>query len=71
MNKDVMSFVVYLLHACADKWKKTPEEVYTALERSKCIDDYLVPNYSILHTQGTQYLTDDIKQYLERRGITV
>lgn len=66
-----MSFVVYLFHVCADKWGKASEEVYSMLEKSKCIDDYLVSNYSVLHTQGTQYLFDDIEQYLKLRGITV
>lgn len=71
MDKDKMSFVVYLIHACSAKWNKTPEEVYRLLKSTGCIDNYLVPNYDILHTQGTQYLVDDLQGYLELRGVTV
>lgn len=71
MDKDKMSFVVYLIHACSAKWYKTPEEVYRLLKSTGCIDNYLVPNYDILHTQGTQYLVDDLQGYLELRGVTV
>lgn len=71
MNEEKMPFVVYLIHACADKWSKSPENVYQLLKSSNCIDGYLVPNYEILHTQGTGYLVDDLKGYLELRGIQV
>ena len=27
MNKDSMEFVVYLIHACADRWHMTPKQV--------------------------------------------
>ena len=37
----------------------------------KSIDDYLVPHYDILHTQGTDYILEDIKEYLEVRGVAV
>ena len=71
MNKDTFPFVVYLIHACADRWGKTPKQVYNELKATKCIEQYLVPNYEILHTQGSNYLVDDIREYLNVRGITV
>lgn len=48
-----------------------PFEVYRKLQSAGCIDNYLVPYYDILHTQGTGYIVDDIKEYLALRGITV
>ena len=71
VNKDSFSFVVYMIHACADRWKQSPSEVYRKLKESGCISQYLVPHYEILHTQGSGYLVDDIQQYLELRGIAV
>ncbi|MEE3480725.1 MAG: DUF3791 domain-containing protein [Lachnospiraceae bacterium] len=71
MNQEQMPFVVYLIHACAHKWSKSPEAVYQLLRDSNCIDGYLVPNYEILHTQGMGYLVDDLKGYLKLRGIQV
>ena len=71
MNKDSFSFVVYLIHACANKWNMLPSEVYRKLQSAECIDHYLVPHYDILHTQGTAYIVDDIREYLEVRGVTI
>ncbi|MBD5491771.1 MAG: DUF3791 domain-containing protein [Lachnospiraceae bacterium] len=71
MNKESFSFVVYMIHACADKWKMMPSEVYRRLQSVGCIDGYLVPHYDILHTQGTGYIVDDIKEYLKVRGVVI
>ncbi len=68
MNKESFSFVVYMIHACANKWNMMPSEVYQKLQSVGCIQCYLVPHYDILHTQGTSYIVDDIKRYLEVRG---
>ena len=71
IKKDVFSFIIYIIHACANEWRTTPKRVYKALKSSGCIRGYLVPHYDILHTQGTDYLVDDIHRYLELRGVTV
>ena len=69
MDKETFSFVVYMIHACAGRWKKLPSEIYHLLKSSGCIDQYLVPLYDILHTQGTEFVVDDIKEYLSVRGV--
>ena len=71
MNKDSFSFVIYMIHACADRWHKYPSEVYKTLQESGCIDHYLVPHYDILHTQGTNFVVEDIEEYLGARGVAV
>lgn len=68
MNRDSFAFVIYMIHACADKWNMLPSEVYRKLQSVGCIDQYLVPHYEILHTQGTGYVVEDIREYLEIRG---
>lgn len=71
MNKEIFSFVIYMIHACADRWKQNPSEVYKKMKSTNCIADFLVPNYEILHTQGTQYIVEDIKEYFHVRGVSV
>lgn len=71
MNQDTMEFVIYMIHACANKWHLSPKQVYHKLQETGCIDGYLVPNYDILHTQGSGYLVDDIAEYLRIRGVAV
>lgn len=71
MTKESLSFIVYMIHACANKWNLKPSAVYKQMQRVNCIADFLVPNYEILHTQGTQYVVEDIKEYLTVRGESV
>ena len=71
MNKESLSFVIYMIHRCAGKWKMTPSKVYRILDESGCIRSYLVPHYDVLHTQSSVYVLDDIQQYLQKRGIIV
>ncbi|MDD7417562.1 MAG: DUF3791 domain-containing protein [Treponemataceae bacterium] len=71
MSKDTFEFVIYMLHACADKWKKLPSVVYKKLKESDCIEKLLVPYYDILHTQGTAFVVSDIEEYLVTRGFSI
>ena len=71
MTSDSFSFVIYMIHACANKWKLPPSEVYRILRDAGCINQYLVPNYEILHTQGTRFVVEDIREYLDVRGVAV
>ena len=71
MNKDIFEFVIYMLHACADKWSQLPSVVYKKLKDSDCINKLLVPYYDILHTQGTAFVVGDIEDYLTAIGMTV
>lgn len=68
MSKEIMEFVIYMIHACAKKWNKTPVMVYKKLKENNCILGYLVPHYEILHTQGTQFVVSDIEEYIGLRG---
>ena len=71
MSKDEFSFVIYMIHACANKWNRKPSEVYHMLKQSDCINALLVSHYEILHTQGTSFIVNDIKEYLNVRGVQV
>ena len=71
MNKESFSFVIYTIHACANRWGKSPSEVYEILDRSECIGKYLVPHFDILHTQGVDYIVEDIVNYLNVSGIKI
>lgn len=71
MDKDMFSFVVYMIHACAKQWKQNPSEVYKNMKNTNCIKEFLIPNYEILHTQSTKNMVEDIREYLSFRGIVV
>ena len=71
MSKETLEFVIYMIHACARKWRRSPATVYHTLSEVNCITDYLVPHYEILHTQGTEFVVTDIEEYIGARGVTV
>ena len=71
MNKDSMEFVIYIIHYCANKLNIPPATVYKKLKEADCIGAYLVPHYEILHTQSSEYIMNDIQQYLRKRGVAL
>ena len=71
MDRDSCTFVIYMIHTCADRWSSSPATVYKMLNESGCISNYLVPHYDVLHTQSSGYVAEDIEEYLSKRGITV
>ena len=71
MNQEVFSFIIYMIHACANRWRKTSAQVYFTLKQSGCLKHYLIPNYDILHTQSTDFVVKDIEEYLTKKGVIV
>ena len=71
MDENSFSFAVYMIHACANRWNVAPSRVYKALKKSGCLDRYLIPSYDILHTQSTDYVMQDIEEYLQEREVAV
>ena len=60
MNKDSMEFVVYLIHACADRWHMTPKQVYRKLEEAGCIKGYLFQDIPEGHCKSNILLSQTI-----------
>ena len=69
MSQESFEFVVYIIHACANRWNMTPKEVYQKIEQEGCISKFLVPLYDILHTQSTDFVVQDIHDYMANRGV--
>lgn len=68
MNEKSFAFVMYLIHELANARNMAPGQIYKILKQYGCIDNYLVPNYDVLHTLGTEYLMEDIYKYVSVRG---
>ena len=69
-NEDELEFVVFCIENIAIKLGKNAEEVYQALtEKSNILNDYIVPEYEMLHTQSKEYIDNDIVSLMEERGI--
>lgn len=66
-----LTFSIYLLYSLAESWKKTPSAVYNILNSTGILDSYIIPCYDVLHTQGKEYLVEDITEYVKEKGVSV
>jgi hypothetical protein len=63
-------FVVFCIEAIAEELKMTGDEVYKLLtDDSDILDNYIIPCYDALHTQGKDYITDDIIRFMKEQGV--
>ena len=45
------------------------ERVYQAFtEKSNILNDYIVPEYEVLHTQSREYIVDDLLDIMNEKG---
>lgn len=69
-NTAELEFVVFCIENIAIRLGKHGEEVYRALtEESSILNDYIIPEYDILHTQSKDYIVDDIISLMKEGGI--
>jgi hypothetical protein len=48
----------------------TGGEVYKLLtEKSEILDEYIIPCYDALHTQGKEYLDNDISEFMVEKEL--
>lgn len=65
-----LEFAIFCIENIAAKLGVSAEKVYDALtEKSDILNDYIIPEYEILHTQGKEYIVDDIIVVMKERGV--
>ena len=70
-EKKELSFSIFMLYSLADKWKMSPVKVYKILNSTGILDNYIIKCYDVLHTQGKEYLVEDITDYVREKGVNV
>ena len=70
-EKKELSFSIFMLNSLADKWKMSPAKVYKILNSTGILDNYIIKCYDVLHTQGKEYLVEDITDYVREKGVNV
>lgn len=67
-SDDELRFVIF----CIENMNVDPVIVHDALtKRSDIVDQYIVPCYETLHTQGKEYIIDNLKEVMAERGIAL
>ena len=71
-NAKELEFCVFCIENIATRLGINPKEVYTMIaEQSDILNDYIVPEYEMLHTQGKEYLVEDITDFVKEKGVNV
>ena len=69
-NVNELEFAIFCIENIASGIGKPAEYVYSVLaEKNNVLNDYIVANYDILHTQDKQYIVDDILAVMEKEGV--
>lgn len=50
---------------------KSPASVYKILNTTGILDNYIIRCYDVLHTQGKEYLVEDITEFVREKGVLV
>ena len=70
MNKNELHFAVFCIENIAESLNLNGAEVYKMLSvDSDILDSYIVAHYGALHTQGKEYLVEDITEFMREEGL--
>ena len=70
MDKKELDFAVFCIESIAEHLNMDGADVYRLLTADSAIlDDYIVPYYETLHTQGKEYIVNDIIEYMAKEGL--
>ena len=65
-------FAVFCVEAISDRLATTGDKVYKMLtEESDIIDSYIIPYYDSLHTQGKEYIVNELIELMLKHGVKI
>lgn len=71
-NTDELEFAVFCIENVASYLHISGNAAYKMLaEDTDILSSYIVPCYDVLHTQGKDYITEDILSVMRRKGLDV
>jgi len=70
MRRKELDFAVFCIENIAARINRNGTDIYRLLTaNSRILDDYIVPAYDSLHTQGKEYIVNDIVEFMEKEGL--
>ena len=72
MNTKELEFSVFCIENIAERLGLRGDEIYRLLaEKSDILDNYIIPYYDTLHTQGKDYIVNELIEVMRERGLPV
>ncbi|MBQ8265504.1 MAG: DUF3791 domain-containing protein [Bacteroides sp.] len=69
MDKKTLEFVTFCISKLSILLKLPQEEIYSRLEKSGILYDYIISSYDVLHTFSERYLMLDLAEYMKEKGV--
>jgi len=70
MTPEQSFFAVFCIESLSDELGTTGDRVYEMLtEKSDILDNYIIPYYDSLHTQGKSYIVEELIGLMKKRGV--
>ncbi|MGL4873876.1 MAG: DUF3791 domain-containing protein [Clostridium sp.] len=70
MNEKNIEFVIFCVEGIAEKLNIESKEAYRLLEKdSGIVSEYIAPFYEVLHTQGKEYIVNELMEVMQKRGV--
>ncbi len=71
-NGRELEFAVFCIENVADRLGVNPVCIYDAFtKKSDILNNYIVPEYEVLHTQGKNYIVDDLLEMMRWKGVEI
>lgn len=71
MDRNQLEFVLFCVESLAEDLQKDTREVYDLLKNNGILYEYIVPSYDVLHTQGRDYIVEDILMAMQKKGVAL
>lgn len=67
-----LEFAIFCIENVASTLGRDSRDVYEMLtKKSDILYSYIVSEYETLHTQGKEYIVNDIIEFMKKRGVIV
>lgn len=71
-TSEELEFAIFCVENVAARLGVNAELVYKAFtDKSDILSGYIVPEYDALHTQGKEYIVNDIIELMHERGVEI
>ena len=70
MNRKQLDFAVFCIENVSEYLNLNGAVIYHLLAvKSNILDDYIVAHYDVLHTQGKNYIVNDLVEQMSKEGL--
>ena len=68
MNQQELEFAIFCIESLAEETGRKGNEIYKLItDETDVLDNYLIPGYETLHTQGREYIVRELLEVIRER----